>query len=373
MKIDYTKVQGILNLLKSRIDAHLKFKGEYDKQLAFDFSLFNFFSIGENKISEILAYFLNTTQSHGQSDVFLRSFLEFFQLGEFELTQVENTCEKVITSKRRLDIYIRLTNLTIAVENKIGALDQKNQLKDYANYLEKQSGGQYILFYLNPSGVDPAVRSINKSLKEELLKQRKLKIISYETDLIPLINLWLANCEAENVRYFLKEFRKYIEIKFLNQNPLNMSKELEEIIFSNETEINQLVQEYKSVENEIEIALKGVAKKLDEITPELNDGVKFEKVGVFSWHGTKVYKYSIYCGDNKIWVQYVKRGIHLYSNHYMQEGTDPLFKDILVNLGINNNKKIDYSDSTEKLKEIFLDQVGIANESFKEYDKIIAG
>ena len=56
---DSTEIKDILNTVKSRIDAHIKFKKEYDKQLAFDFSLFQFFKIGENKISQVLAYFLD--------------------------------------------------------------------------------------------------------------------------------------------------------------------------------------------------------------------------------------------------------------------------------------------------------------------------
>jgi hypothetical protein len=59
MEIDKLAIENLLDIVKSKIEAHLKFKKEYDKQLAFDFNLFQFFSVGENKNSQVLAYFLD--------------------------------------------------------------------------------------------------------------------------------------------------------------------------------------------------------------------------------------------------------------------------------------------------------------------------
>src|SRR5690606_34349033 len=117
---------------------------------------------------------------------------------------------------------------TIAIENKIWADDQNNQLRDYSNFLERKSQGNYQLLYLNPYGLEPKSKSIDNKLKESLISQNKLKIIGYKQDIIPLINNWLVICEADNVSHFLKEFKKYLEIKFLGKNTLNMSKELRE-------------------------------------------------------------------------------------------------------------------------------------------------
>jgi len=78
MNIEFKEIENILNIVKSRIDAHYKFKKEYNRQLALDFSLFQFFSVGENKISQVLAYFLDIHQNHGQGDIFLSEFLKAF-------------------------------------------------------------------------------------------------------------------------------------------------------------------------------------------------------------------------------------------------------------------------------------------------------
>jgi hypothetical protein len=119
MKQEFKEIENLLSIVKSRIDAHLKFKNEYNKQLAFDFSMFQFFSIDENKISQVLAYFLDVNQNHGQGNLFLNEFLLTFFGSIKEIKQIENICEKVISNKRRIDIYIQLSDITIAIENKI--------------------------------------------------------------------------------------------------------------------------------------------------------------------------------------------------------------------------------------------------------------
>jgi len=366
---EFKEIKNIINVVKSRIDAHLKFKREYDKQLAFDFSLFQFFSIGENKISQVLAYFLDEKQNHGQGDIFLREFVKTFYDKEIDIRHSVNICEKVITKNRRIDIYIELDDLTIAIENKIWADDQTNQLKDYADFLENKSKGNYLLLYLNPYGLEPSENSIKNKFKENLIEQKKLKIISYKHDIINLINSWLVICEADNVSHFLKEFRKFLEVKFLGKNTLNMSKELRSIIYNNEPEVQQIVNEYKKIENEVLNILNTIGKELDNINPELDQGIEISKSGLFNWYGARVYKYSISKNGNKIWVQFVKEEIHLYSHYYLQEGTDVIFKEILSELEINNYIEVNHNLPKSELINIFLSQVKIAMQGFRVYDQ----
>ena len=367
---EFKEIENLLNIVKSQIDTHLKFKKEYDKQLALDFSLFQFFTIGENKISQVLAYFLDVNQNHGQGNIFLKEFVNTFCDKEIEIEQLENICEKIIpNNNRRIDIYIKLKDFTIAVENKIWADDQNNQLRDYSAFLEQKSQGNYLLLYLSPYGLEPKTKSIKEKLKESLIEKKKLKIISYKDDIISLINNWLVICEADNVSHFLKEFKKYLEIKFLGKNTLNMSKELRAIIHKNEREVQQLVNEYKGIENEILSKLNTVGKELDKIQPVLDFGIEISKSGLFNWNGSRVYKYSISKNGNKIWIQFVKEEIHLYSNYYLEEGTDLIFKEILTELNINNHIKINHNQTKSELVNIFLGQLKVANESFRIYDE----
>lgn len=369
MNNNNAKIENILNVVKSRIDAHIKFKNEYDKQLAFDFSLFQFFSVGENKISQVLAYFLDVHQNHGQGDIFLKEFVKSFYEEEIEVNQLKNICEKIITANRRLDIYIELEGLTIGIENKVWANDQPNQLRDYSRFLDKKSDGKYLLIYLNPYGLEPDENSISEKLRKTLTEKKKFNIISYKDDIIPLINNWIAICEADNVSHFLKEFKKYLEIKFLGKNTLNMSKELRAVIYNNEREVQKLVNEYKEIENEILGKLNGVGKELDKINPELYPDIELGKSGLFNWYGKRVYKFSLAKDNNKIWVQFVKEEIHLYSNYYLEDETDGIFEDILEKLNINKNVIIDHNQSKSELKNVFLNQVKLVNDSFKIYEQ----
>jgi hypothetical protein len=54
MPQDFKPIEHILTVVKSRIEAHQKFKSVYNKQLAFDFSLFQFFSINENNFKSFI-------------------------------------------------------------------------------------------------------------------------------------------------------------------------------------------------------------------------------------------------------------------------------------------------------------------------------
>lgn len=369
---DFTKIEKLLSIVKSKIDVHKEFKQEYDKQLAFDFSLFNFFNVGENKVSQILAYFLDEKQNHGQGNLFLNEFVNQFYSKEIDTTNSVNICEKVITKNRRIDIYLEIGELTIAIENKIWADDQHNQLKDYATYLENKSKGNFLLLYLNPYGLEPTNKSITDIYKQQLIEKEKFKVISYKHDIINLINKWLVICEADNVSHFIKEFKKFLEIKFLGNNTLNMYKNLREIIYQNQTEVQSLVNEYKNIENEIVGKLNEVGKALANETPNMNAELEISKSGVFNWEGSRVYKYSISKGDNKIWIQYVKREIHLYSNYYFQNGTDAKFKEIAENTPeLNNNIKVDYKKSKNELIKLFINQVENVNGIFERYEKFM--
>jgi len=371
MKQEYKEIENILNVVKLKIDAHLKFKEAYNKQLAFDFSLFQFFNIGENKISNVLAFFLDIYGNHGQGDVFLKEFLKDFYKKEIEIKQLENVCEKVITNGRRLDVFIQLEGLSIAIENKVWADDQNNQLKDYSTYLETKSKGQYLLLYLNPYGEDPKLKSIDEKQKKILIDNNKLKIIGYKQDIIPLINKWLAICEADNVSHFLKEFKKYLEIKFLGKNTLNMAKELRKIILENKREVKHLLNEYKQIEQEVIDKINEVGKKLNETETTSFSDLEIAKVGPKNYYSHRYYKWGISKNGNIIWAQIINEGIDLIFDYWitMEEKTKGEFEVILSDMEFKRRVNTgDYSKNTSELCDFFLNQVKIISESFTKYE-----
>jgi hypothetical protein len=61
--------------------------------------------------------------------------------------------------------------------------------------------------------------------------------------------------------------------------------------------------------------------------------------------------------------------MHLFSNYYLEEGTDLIFEDILTKLNINNNVPINHNQNKSELVNVFLSQVKVANESFRIYEE----
>jgi hypothetical protein len=106
-----------------------------------------------------------------------------------------------------------------------------------------------------------------------------------------------------------------------------MSKYLRAIIFNNQREVQQLVKEYKEIENELN-QLNTIGKELDKIVPVIDADIKITKSELFNWENTKVYKYLLSKNQNKIWIQFVKQDIYLNSNYYLEDGTDLKFNEI---------------------------------------------
>ncbi|MET3978344.1 uncharacterized protein (DUF427 family) [Mucilaginibacter sp. UYP25] len=196
----------------------------YDPVNAFRFNLFNFWYPGENKLSQILAFFLDPKQTHGQGDVFLKIFLNQFGLTHLvsDTNNVNVKCEYTITYQRRIDILISFYNdkFAIGIENKFGAGDQVNQLHDYAKYF-KDNFNNHVLFYLTPKGGNPSLSSINKENYELYIGDGSLQSISYTSDIIDLINKWSLACQANRVRYFLNDFEQYFKKILIGDNFMN--------------------------------------------------------------------------------------------------------------------------------------------------------
>ena len=363
--MEHTQViDNVIKIIKSKIEIHNEYEKEYDKQLAFNFNLFNFFSPGENKVSEILGYFLNPKESHGQADLFLNSFVRQFTGEALEIIKPEIYCEKAITNHRRIDLLLKLGTKYIAIENKIWANDQNNQLQDYSNYLKKVSNENYILLYLTPYGTKPTVNSISSESLQILVQNQKLKIISYKNDIFKLYDNWIILCESEKVRHFIIQFKTYLKIKFFGNKTMNITNALKEVIYNNETEIEVLLFAYKEIEHNTQRKHEQISKLLQTEYTNDNLEINIEKVGPFPHEGMRVYRYDISFGNEKICLQLVKDKVHLKINYFFAATTTIEFKEFakLYNLPkytlerkySNEECFSDFIINTENIKQIFL-------------------
>lgn len=197
-------------------------KAQMDKYLASDFNLVSITMPGEATLSRFIALLLEPNGVHGQGKVFLEKFVETLNkclkekgVGSLmknvsEIGNAKVETEHSTDKGRRIDIFIDLPNFVIGIENKIRAGDQKDQLKDYNEYL-KNKRKSYLLIFLTCDGREPSEWSIPKSKRTELEKAGKLIILSYEKFLLPWLKECLKECEADKVRWFIRDFISWIE------------------------------------------------------------------------------------------------------------------------------------------------------------------
>jgi hypothetical protein len=267
--------------LNSTLKSTQRVQELYNSKVAFKFNLFNFWYPQENKISQILAFFLDPAETHGQGDAFLKIFVKRLGLDEFkcDTTHVSVKCEQGIDNQRRIDILLSFGNNTfgIAIENKLWALDQDFQLYDYAEFLKKKFNNNYLLLYLTPDGRDPGEKSIIQEYYQEHKKAGRIRTIGYIATVIDMVREWAMTCNAERVRNFLYDFEQYFKQQFLGDTFMNQSDVIAEFVQSNVENVQAAFETYKA----FEIIKKQIA---DKFTKRL----AFELGQVFSHDDWKV-------------------------------------------------------------------------------------
>ena len=378
------QIEKILNIVKSKMEAHKEFKDAYNEQLALDFDLFNFFAIGENKVSQILAYFLNPNEAHGQSDKFLKEFLSLFfdekdgeainnKYSVFDSKKLHIKCEHIITNERRIDVFMKLGSQYIAIENKIWAKDQENQLADYSNYLNNISHGNYVLFYLNPFGQKPSIASIEEKLLKSLCESKQVKTISYKSEIFALLDRWLLVCKADNVSFFIKNFKQHLSSKFLGVKPHNMTNTLKDLLYKNQPEIATIINAYNELQQNAIKKLEGAGRYLDKMDTVMQGQITLNKVNNFSFEGKRAYKWGLQIGQDKIYIQIIQDKLTLFLSYYTEESTSAEFEQKIIDIKskqiFSRKSEFDSSVSKDEIIKDFLKYVDIAQDLFSNTDQ----
>lgn len=246
------------------IQARSKFEIEYEKRhskkLATKFNTMKFLHWNENKISEILAFFLNPNEGHGQGDIYLKLFKEELGL-HFPYDNPKNVqviLEDSTFENRRVDIVLKNQDKSsvLGIENKIypWTKDQENQVEDYLKYLQYISNNHYQLLYLTPKSKELTEYSGGKDI-EKLIETGKLYLINYEEHIIPLLKEFIKNTENERVRCFLVDFESQLIENYMGKENLDLGS------------LNHLITE---TEENIETAFK-VSNTLNSIKQEMKN------------------------------------------------------------------------------------------------------
>ncbi len=217
------RVEEFFRDLKFRYRIVKTAKEQVDRYLASDFNLVAITRPEETDISRFIALLLEPKGTHGQGDVFLQKFVEILkrELPEGSVSRFTANSDKFkdaqiiteyTTSKgRRIDLLIKLpTGFRIGIENKIYAGDQEKQLLDYSEYLKDTSGNNYVLIYLTCGERTPSMESIPEELRKKLEKTGNFISLSYKKFLIPWLQECLKGCEADKVRWFIRDFITWV-------------------------------------------------------------------------------------------------------------------------------------------------------------------
>jgi hypothetical protein len=231
--MEINKVESLLDIVNEKIIIYDEIKADLNKNYAMDFNPIEiFFPLGENKLSQILYFFLNPYERHYQQEIYLKAFLEYLDSyhklnlgGDFKQI-IHIQTEQPIDDNRRLDIYLTYSTIDgetscIAIENKIWAQDQENQIIDYSSFLGKQKFKNHLLLYLTPHGSNPSTFSIKA---EDFASNNNIKIIDHSAFTINLIEKWISITKPDPLRTFLTQTKNYLEKEINNYKFMDMEK-----------------------------------------------------------------------------------------------------------------------------------------------------
>jgi hypothetical protein len=198
-----------MDVLENLLSCVAKINNKYEeaaKKAGENFNIFEILGLASNELihSKLIATLLDPNGCHGKQDVFLKYFLDVIGEHNFESKDASIEVEKSIgpidpayENGGRIDIVINGSkpNPKIFIENKIYAIDQKNQLVRYHNH-----NTEAILVYLTLDGKEAS----NLNGKEKI----EYKKISYRDHIVK----WLEKCinEAENPPILQETISQYI-------------------------------------------------------------------------------------------------------------------------------------------------------------------
>jgi hypothetical protein len=220
--------------LQFKLDIVKRHKQQTDRYLATDFNVFLYIWDDENILSDIIADLLRPNGKHGQGNKYLLAYLEILsksssqniiKISEFQSIathkpkQIKITREKstdyIQNNQRRMDIVIDFgEGYGLMIENKPWTVDQVGQLTDYYTDMKRRFSKAVILVYLSGNGKHPSEESLSSNLKLQIIQNGEY----VETNFPQHMPEWLEQCllytEADKMRWFLRDFKSYIETKF---------------------------------------------------------------------------------------------------------------------------------------------------------------
>jgi hypothetical protein len=214
----FGEIRSHLNILEQCKNYMNKFIGD-------GFNAFDFIGDEEDRLSDVIVRLLNPTRGHGQGTAFLCGLLDlcvgrsarnergnrFLELKQKviqgETVQVKR--EYMTSRGRFIDIVVCVPGFMLGIENKPWAADQNNQVHDYIKYLKERFEERWAFIYLNGYRRGPSEESLGAECRKLLRKSGHYVELDYANDLAQWLHQCTLACEADKVRWFLRDFRAY--------------------------------------------------------------------------------------------------------------------------------------------------------------------
>lgn len=268
------KLQKLLNRVIKKTDALKTAQALYSRELAPNFSTFNFINTDELGLSRIIADLLDPQGGHGQQEDFLLLFIEHClpSINEdpnwrpvIEHLKDTNVLIEEITwasgTRRRMDIYLECkagrASYGICIENKPYASDQFEQLKDYAEELKKRNMTEWHLVYLNENSEAPSEYSIKTEELKGLTEGNRFSALKF-SGLIDWLKACQVECQNYSVTEFLTQLIKFIQKQFMGIEDMNEDNAVLEVMNQSEENIEASIQ----ISNNVEAMKKELIQKL---------------------------------------------------------------------------------------------------------------
>lgn len=228
--------------LKPAIDIAEQVQTELDRTAATRFTVFKYFSKQERTqeiyLSRIFSDLLNPSGNHGQRSRFLQLFLDELirrnnewskklrgVIPGMSLKECKTHLEFRTPERRKIDVVLEIPLegkndvFWIGIENKPWAGDQEEQIADYLKALLEKSPEKAQMLYFSGNGKEPSETALGTL---ENWEKDLCLTVPYRSNSkgYPSLEGWLEQCreqcEAERVRWFLKDLLEYIKSQFEN-------------------------------------------------------------------------------------------------------------------------------------------------------------
>lgn len=214
--------------LRIRLQVIQRTQQEIDRRFSPDFNLFNLFYLDENRLSYFIKILLDDKAKHGQQALFRE--LLFNMIAKKVSDNIKHIFNELVLDKgvkvdvevsttfgRRMDILIHNSKYAVMIENKPWAADQKNQIKDYVDYLRGRFDSNFYVIYLSGSAPEPSEESISKKELQKLTQDGHFTTLMYRPHLTEWARMCAEKSESEKMRSVFLDFEAYINSNFQEQ------------------------------------------------------------------------------------------------------------------------------------------------------------